>query len=75
MIAATPNAMAKVWTMSPVHSPSVMSIPERIPFIADWVRTKMLSGPGVNERSVDVATNASSDSLESMDLVGNDLRV
>ena len=45
-ITATPEATRKVWPISPVQSPRVITNPAILPRMADWESTKMLSGPG-----------------------------
>ena len=37
--------------MSPVHKPRVISTPSFAPLLMDWVKTKILSGPGLRARS------------------------
>ena len=50
---ATPEAAARVWTMRPVQSPSVITHPARRPRMAACDNTTILSGPGERASSVD----------------------
>ena len=58
---ATPKATAVVCTMSPVHRPRVTSKPANLPCRADWVRTKILSGPGARASRTEAAKKAAAE--------------
>src|SRR5690606_17453609 len=60
--AAAPKATARLWTISPVHSPSVTISPARRPCRVDWVSTKILSGPGANPSRTEARKKASTTS-------------
>ena len=50
---ATPIATTLVCTSKPVHSPKVTCRPAFLPLSADWVSTKMLSGPGARPNATE----------------------
>ncbi|MNY36543.1 hypothetical protein D3C86_1710380 [compost metagenome] len=62
--AASPTATTAVCTSSPVQRPSTTVSPARVPCMADWSSTKILSGPGARLSRTAIPRKVSRVSIE-----------